>query len=146
MQNTTKKFKDWIIIWLWFIFILGLSWLAYASFSWIVPSTVTTWATLTASGWNEIVNNQNYLKQEIDTLTSTGSWPTWNYCILRSWWSCPAWFSIASWHVRAFAWHTAHNSTYYSNTTIWDSILWTHGWTGYPYGSLADVILYGCCK
>ena len=67
MSNIWKKFIDGIYQWLGIITVLGLSALTYASYTWINQSNLNTWDVVTAQTWNNVINNQNFLKQEVDT-------------------------------------------------------------------------------
>lgn len=87
------------------------------------------------------VANKKYVDDKINW------WPSWNYCILRSWWSCPTWFTSIWWHIAAFQGYTSNNNgSYYSNSYIWDSYFWAHWGSGFPYWWLADIVLRACCK
>lgn len=67
MSNFWKKFIDGIYQWLGIITVLGLSALTYASYTWVNQSNLNTWDVVTAQTWNNVINNQNFLKQEVDT-------------------------------------------------------------------------------
>lgn len=65
-----EKIKDWILFWIWFILILLISAISYAAYSWIVVENVSVWDVLTIDNWNNVLNNQNYLKQEIESINA----------------------------------------------------------------------------
>jgi hypothetical protein len=74
--------KQWFFIgisFLWTVLIIG--WWVYA-YTWIAPSSVNTWDTLTATTWNNMVNDLNYLKDIADN----SIWKkTWNDIYYSSW-------------------------------------------------------------
>ncbi len=53
MYNIINKFKDGIIVWLWILFIFAT---AYA-----IDYTATTWETLTATKWNDLVSKVSWI-------------------------------------------------------------------------------------
>jgi len=71
MKKALQKLKDWILIWIWIIFVLNLNSLVYATYTWINQPNVVSGNTLTANVWNEMVGNQNYLKQEIENIDTS---------------------------------------------------------------------------
>ncbi len=74
-MTVIKKLKEWVLawiwIWVWFVLVGGIAWIAYASYSWVTQSEVTSWDTLSASSWNDMLNNQNFLKQEVENIDTT---------------------------------------------------------------------------
>lgn len=74
-MTVIKKLKEWVLawiwIWAWFVLVGGITWIAYASYSWVTQSEVTSWDTLSASSWNDMLNNQNFLKQEVENIDTT---------------------------------------------------------------------------
>lgn len=66
MNNYTKKVLDWVLVWLWFLFILVLSWITYAA--WQSMTDVTEWEPLTATLWNKIQWNIDSVKTDLTTL------------------------------------------------------------------------------
>lgn len=93
MNQTIKKIKDGMIMWLWFLLIVSLSGLAYASLSWVNQSNVSGGETLTDQSWNDMLNNQAYLKQQVESI----SWgvPAWAVMAFNLA-SCPTWWSKAN--------------------------------------------------
>ncbi len=74
MSHFWKKFIDGLYQWLGIITVLGLSALTYASYTWVNQNNLNTWDVVTAQTWNNVINNQNFLKQEIDTKFAKTGW------------------------------------------------------------------------
>lgn len=76
-----KEIKKWLIQWWAFVFIVAVSWISYAAFTNI--TTVNSWETLTASKFNELINNQADLNTRINNVLWV--WQTWqNVLSIRS--------------------------------------------------------------
>lgn len=67
-----KSIVGWFFFWLTALIV----WVTYASFTWSWQNDVNSWDTLSANSWNELLNNQNYLKQEVEGLMNTNV-PPW---------------------------------------------------------------------
>lgn len=79
-----KKFFDKFIWWFYsaigFLFFILLSWIVY--WAYVSISNVTSWQPLTATTFNEVLENQRVIKTIVDWLSSTVSWLS----------NVPAWF------------------------------------------------------
>lgn len=74
MWNVWKKIMDWVYHGLGFIAVLFFFSLAYAGYTWVNQSNLNTWDVVTAQTWNNVINNQNFLKQEVDTKFAKTGW------------------------------------------------------------------------
>lgn len=73
-----KKFKEGLLLWLGFMFMVWITSLSYAAFNWVTQTNVSDNDTLTASAWNNMIANQNYLKQETEKkLLKAGDSMSW---------------------------------------------------------------------
>ena len=72
MKTTLTKFKNWIIMWIWFSLTVLIIWITYAA-----VTTVSPWETLTADMWNGMVDvvNDEYLTNWTEVLTNK----TWDW-------------------------------------------------------------------
>ena len=128
-----QKFKEWIVMWFWLITMVWITWLAFAAFTWTTQSDVTSWNTLTATKWNDMLNNQNYLKQEVEWITHPDiSWK------MDTSWDTMAWEInmgtnkiVSLW--TPTVWTDATNKTYvdwqipdisWKMDTSWDTMAW----------------------
>lgn len=68
-----KQLKNGIIHGLWFALVLSLVWIVYANFTWVIQNDVSSWDNLTATSWNDVINNQNYLKKEVENIVDTNT-------------------------------------------------------------------------
>lgn len=69
-----SKISGWIYFWIWFLLTLWITFLAYASYTWVIQSNVWAGSGLTAQAWNDMINNMNYLKENVETKLATN----WN--------------------------------------------------------------------
>jgi len=83
IKNFMKNFKQWIIIWLWIIFILSSFGIVYAVWD-SYDDDVNTWDSLTAE-------KRNTLKDEVVSMQDSLI-PSWIVSAF-SWTSCPTWWS-----------------------------------------------------
>jgi hypothetical protein len=80
-----KHLKNWIVHWLWFILVLWIVWISYATIS-----SVTTGQTLTANMWNEMATQVN--KNTISWVNNTRFYftdSTNNYFSWTAWQTLP---------------------------------------------------------
>jgi len=82
-----KEIKKWIVIALSFTLTVGLIWASYAA--WVSLTDVGTWDTLTASLFNEVLENQRVLDARLNAALPTArvlfDWTTcWTTCSVSS--------------------------------------------------------------
>jgi hypothetical protein len=80
LKQFFSKISNWIYFWIWLILTLWVFGLVYAALSWIPQTTVWTGSGLTATAWNDMINNMWYLKENVESKLSTnwdGSALTW---------------------------------------------------------------------
>ena len=99
MKNYKEKFIWWIISWLWITLVIWISWIAYWAYV-AISSDVNPWDSLSASLFNNVLENQRVLKSDYETLISTVSWlsnvPAWAVMAFNLS-SCPTWWISANW-------------------------------------------------
>lgn len=151
MANIKQSIIGWFFFWLSaFVTVLWLS-VAYALYGYTNISTTSSWATLTSSAWNEIVNNVNKsLRQEsqivtidnvnkrvwINNSTPSVALDVWPWSIYSYWLSRVMASAITHWHM---SWNWRENvsviAVEYRNTITssatadnfcWSQINW--GW------------------
>jgi len=164
-----KKLFSWVVIWIWFILTILVTWYAY----WALVN-VNSWNPLTADLWNNLTNqvNSNTLTSVKNTKFSfsnvTPYWVTawstlplypnnadistnWNNIILK-WWKI---YSIdLSWRIDWSDWQSLEYVTYdinkaSDNTTLetylvqaWDFYWWDSYWTSNLYMFPVDTEIY----
>ncbi|MDP2091123.1 MAG: hypothetical protein Q8K30_06025 [Candidatus Gracilibacteria bacterium] len=64
MKHITKKLMDGVLVGLGFFIVLGFMGITYAA--WTTMTSVTTGDILTATSWNQMLENQTYLKDKVD--------------------------------------------------------------------------------
>lgn len=111
-----QKIKWWIYNGIWFVLVVGITWVAY--WAYVTLSNVSTWDPLTASNYNQLIENVSVLKTTVDWI---GSWtiPVWAV-IAFNWTSCPTWWTAADWS-------GDEKNTSWANTTLdlrWTFIRW----------------------
>lgn len=79
-----KNFKKGIIQWLWIIFVLLLSWISYAAWTWL---KAWNWDTLDVSKWNSLVSRTEPITFEC--LYDRATWV--------SWWRLFTWTTALCW-------------------------------------------------
>lgn len=92
-----KKIKDWFLIGIWLTISLILAWITYAAIT-----TVSTWETLTAEKFNELIAKINLLDTQEDwnSVTYESTWTTFVY----SWYSGAEYYKDSLWRVH-LRWH-----------------------------------------
>lgn len=56
MTNIKQNIKSWLIQWLTILFVLSIGWIGYAAFTTFTALESTSWDTLTATKWNDMVD------------------------------------------------------------------------------------------
>lgn len=115
MKNILNKFKNWIIFWLWLLFVL---WVASA---WVNLSTVNTWDSLTSTKWNDLVTKINDIWTRTDWIYNN----SWNIGI---WVATPTakldvnWTIVTDANTFASVGSVMPNNMSYS---AWWNVVWT---------------------
>ena len=91
-MSTLQNIKKGVLQGIGFVLFVWISTLAYATYTWVDKNDSQSGDTLTSWSWNEVIQNQKYLKQEIQSLASLSSVPTWAVMAFNLS-SCPAWWS-----------------------------------------------------
>lgn len=129
LKKTLNKLKDWIVIWIWFLFVL---WIGNA---WVDLWTVNPWDTMTDTIWNALVWKVNENGNKLDVITAT--W--WNIGI---WTATPSVKLEVNWNIISseptVSWHVA-TKNYVDGAIVsawWTLNFKTWNWCcSCPYGS-----------
>ncbi|EKD65925.1 MAG: hypothetical protein ACD_49C00074G0002 [uncultured bacterium (gcode 4)] len=145
LKNLISKIGNWLLIWIWIVLSIWIFGIIYAAYTWTTQAPVSAGSPLTATAWNDMLNNLNYLKQEtwkLWTLSSgkmcTSDWnkidcvttiPSASDCVWASVWaSCGGW-KYAWWGLVAMtsdeslmAWSTAFSAC------LWKTTWWFTDW------------------
>ena len=82
MKTLLKKFiskiSNWIYFWIWFILSLLVFGLVYATYTRTTQTPVWVWSGLTATAWNTMINDMNYLKDSVDSKISSQWVTSWS--------------------------------------------------------------------
>lgn len=137
LKHFFSKLWNWIILWIGIILSIWIITVIYATYSWTNQESVSTWSTFTATMWNDMVSNINFLKDSIDwvnnkfwTLTDgkmcTSNWWTLN-CntnIPISWITTevdPQVGALNSWKICTSDWSKINCNSDSSSIPDWDS-------------------------
>ncbi len=107
MKKYLERYMKWLSIWLWILTILWITWVAY--WAYVTLSSVSTWDPLTASNYNQLIENVSVLKSTVDWIWS---WviPVWAVMAFNGS-SCPTWWTAADWS-------GDEKNTSWTNTTL----------------------------
>lgn len=65
-----KQIKKWMLQWFWILLVVWLAWVSYAAFTWIAWLAVSSWDTLTAQKWTNLVDAVDDQYSTSETLTN----------------------------------------------------------------------------
>ena len=89
MRNFLKNLQQWASIWVWFLLIVFLWWVAYAA--WDYSTTVNTWDSLTAEKWNsvkdKVVSNDSSITSNAAAIVPSWAVMPFNLASCPTWWS-----------------------------------------------------------
>lgn len=107
MNKYYDKFIWGVVSWLWILLVIWITWVAY--WAYVTLSNVSTWDPLTASNYNQLIENVSVLKSTVDWIWS---WviPVWAVMAFNGS-SCPSWWTAADWS-------GDEKNTSWTNTTL----------------------------
>ena len=126
MKKYLEWYMKWLSIWLGFLTILWLTWVAYWAYV-AISSDVNPWDSLSASLFNNVLENQRVLKSDYETLNSTVTWlsnvPAWAVMAFNLS-SCPTWwtaFTSGNGRVIVWVWSDWQWNNYWLINTWWEA-------------------------
>lgn len=160
MKHTINKLKDGILMGFWILFVIWLAGISYAAFTTFTALETTSWQTLTATKWNDMVDaiHDEYILWESKTnKTWIDGKPIYRkvvkFNIPNSW----AWVVLANiadmdvWvHVEAYLEEDNNNTTINTLYSIesqvdmrlytWQFQMWNRnaGWNGYQSWAIIE--------
>jgi hypothetical protein len=94
LKKFFKKLWSWVIIGIWFILSIWIFIIVYAAWR-SVMTPVWTWSGLTASSWNQMIDNLNDLNSRVSNFTFS-SWKVWIWAIPTDTFTINWWITATS--------------------------------------------------
>lgn len=71
MNKFFNKFRDWIIIWIWFLLTVWVWTYAYENYFVKIEPNFTSWTELSSDTFNQVITNINELSKDLETANDT---------------------------------------------------------------------------
>jgi hypothetical protein len=134
LKRLVSKIGNWLLVSIWFTLWIWIIGLVYA-YTWTIQTDVWAWSWLTASAWNDTLNNIRYLKESVDSKVSSQWITSWSN-ISYNWWNVWIWITPTSklqvnWDLKVWwqiYWRIS-NEWELKNIFAWACLAWwTTGW------------------